>query len=93
MRVSSKHCVPAVCSTYSAYGAFLFCVQAGEPQQGGWSALFDGRYRRIMILASALPILQQLSGINTVVFYSSDVSLLARISDTALGLCIGLLRL
>ena len=52
----------------------LLSLQAGELQQGGWSALFKGRYRRIMILASALPILQQLSGINTVVFYSSDVS-------------------
>ncbi len=35
-----------------------------------------------MILASALPILQQLSGINTVVFYSSDVSFLARRSSS-----------
>ena len=35
--------------------------------------MFLGKYRRIMILASALPIMQQLSGINTVVFYSSDV--------------------
>ena len=39
-----------------------------------------------MILASALPILQQLSGINTVVFYSSDVSLLARPSHAAMHL-------
>ncbi|CAL5223439.1 g5955 [Coccomyxa viridis] len=59
--------------------------QAGEPQQGGWSALFDGRYRRIMILASALPILQQLSGINTVVFYSSDVFAKAGLESPVLG--------
>lgn len=42
--------------------------------EGGWGALLKRRYRRIMILAAALPILQQASGINTVVFYSSDVS-------------------
>lgn len=41
--------------------------------EGGWGALLKRRYRRIMILAAALPILQQASGINTVVFYSSDV--------------------
>ena len=43
------------------------------PLEGGWGSLLKRRYRRIMILASALPILQQASGINSVVFYSSDV--------------------
>ena len=65
--------MPAVYSVRDLMAA-LSLLQAGEPQQGGWSALFHGRYRRIMVLASALPVLQQLSGINTVVFYSSDVS-------------------
>lgn len=40
---------------------------------GGFSALFSGRYRRIMILAATLPLLQQLSGINSVVLYGSEV--------------------
>lgn len=43
----------------------------GEP--GGWGALLLRRYRLIMVLAAALPLWQQLSGINTVVFYSSEV--------------------
>ncbi len=30
------------------------------------------RYRLMMVLAAALPLWQQLSGINTVVFYSSE---------------------
>ncbi|CAK0785259.1 hypothetical protein CVIRNUC_008465 [Coccomyxa viridis] len=59
--------------------------QVGEPEQGGWSALFLGKYRRIMILASALPIMQQLSGINTVVFYSSDVFAKAGLDSPVLG--------
>lgn len=41
--------------------------------QGGWGSLLKARYRRIMVLAAGLPLLQQASGINTVVFYSSDV--------------------
>lgn len=49
------------------------CSQELSTIEGGWGALLNRRYRRIMILASALPILQQASGINTVVFYSSDV--------------------
>ncbi len=40
---------------------------------GGFAALLDPRYRRIMALAAGLPLLQQLSGINTVIFYSSQV--------------------
>lgn len=49
------------------------CSQEQSTVEGGWGALLKRRYRRIMILAAALPILQQASGINTVVFYSSDV--------------------
>ena len=52
----------------------LGCLQEGAAAVGGWGALFRRRYRRIMVLASSLPIWQQASGINTVVFYSSDVS-------------------
>ena len=76
-------CVPLVYSIHGVMALSSVSLQAGEPQQGGWSALLNGRYRRIMILASALPILQQLSGINTVVFYSSDVSLKSGIRAAA----------
>lgn len=38
-----------------------------------WSGLLKRRYRRIMMLALALPILLQACGINTVVMYSSEV--------------------
>ncbi len=55
---------------------YWLCLNAQEQSvlEGGWGSLLKRRYRRIMILAAALPILQQASGINTVVFYSSDVS-------------------
>ncbi|KAK9919103.1 hypothetical protein WJX75_009435 [Coccomyxa subellipsoidea] len=53
--------------------------------EGGWGALLKRRYRRIMILAAALPILQQASGINTVVFYSSDVFAKAGLDSPVLG--------
>lgn len=45
----------------------------GEGASLGWSALWEPRYRRVMVLAAAIPLAQQASGINTVVFYSSQV--------------------
>jgi MFS family permease len=39
----------------------------------GFSALLQPRYRRVVLLAFALPFLQQLSGINTVILYGSEV--------------------
>lgn len=47
--------------------------QPAEAQQLGWGALGLKRYRRVMILAVALPLAQQASGINTVMFYSTQV--------------------
>lgn len=43
--------------------------------EGAWSDLVQRRYRRMMVLAVSLPLLQQASGINSVTFYSSSVSL------------------
>lgn len=40
---------------------------------GGWDSLWERQYRWMMLLALGLPLLQQASGINTVVFYSSQV--------------------
>jgi hypothetical protein len=40
---------------------------------GGWDSLLDRQYRWMMLLALGLPLLQQASGINTVVYYSSQV--------------------
>ncbi|EIE21964.1 general substrate transporter, partial [Coccomyxa subellipsoidea C-169] len=60
-------------------------LQGEEAAEGGWGSLLKRRYRRIMILAAALPILQQASGINTVVFYSSDVFAKAGLDSPVLG--------
>ena len=46
---------------------------AAAGSQLGWGALLAPKYRRVMILAAGLPLFQQLSGINTVIFYSSEV--------------------
>lgn len=40
----------------------------------GWQGLLAHRYRLMMALAVGLPLLQQASGINTVVYYSTKVS-------------------
>lgn len=42
-------------------------------EAGGWTTLLERRYRRIMMLAAGLPLLQQASGINSVILYSSQV--------------------
>ncbi|KAL4859569.1 Plastidic glucose transporter 4 [Chlorella vulgaris] len=47
--------------------------QHGQHRSLGWSALLQPRYRRVMVLASAIPLLQQLSGINSIVFFSTKV--------------------
>lgn len=41
--------------------------------EGGWDDLVQARYRRMMVLAVSLPLLQQASGINSITFYSSSV--------------------
>lgn len=66
----------------------LSSIAEREEEQGqgaalGWSALWEPRYRRVMILAVALPIAQQASGINTVIFYSSQVR--SRLGQMLLG--------
>ena len=47
---------------------------AVQRREGAWEDLAKRRYRRVMVLAAGLPLLQQLSGINTVVLFSSQVS-------------------
>lgn len=42
--------------------------------EGQWSDLVQRRFRRMMVLAVSLPLLQQASGINSITFYSSSVS-------------------
>lgn len=39
----------------------------------GWRCLLLPAYRRVVLLAIALPLLQQASGINTVIYFSSEV--------------------
>lgn len=48
-------------------------LQVKDDQAGTWEDLLSMRYRRIMLLAAGLPLLQQASGINTVIYYSSQV--------------------
>lgn len=59
----------------------------GQPEGAhlGWSALWEPRYRRVMILAVAMPLAQQASGINTVIFYSSQVFEQAGLKSPILG--------
>ena len=61
-----KTCLPTPCMQGPEGGA-----AAGS--QLGWGALLAPKSRRVMILAAGLTLFQQLSGINTVVFYSSEV--------------------
>jgi hypothetical protein len=60
---------------------------SGQPEGAhlGWSALWEPKYRRVMILAAALPLAQQASGINTVIFYSSQVFEQAGLKSPILG--------
>eukprot|EP00898_Chlorokybus_atmophyticus_P004831 jgi/Chlat1/5349/Chrsp35S05279 len=39
----------------------------------GWGELTSKKYRKLMVLALAMPVLQQISGINTVIYYSATV--------------------
>lgn len=56
----------------------------------GWDSLFARRYKLMMALAVGLPLLQQASGINTVVYYSSKVRLCAAATGACAALCIQL---
>ena len=49
--------------------------QALEAREKGWLDLLNPRYRWIMLLCTMLPLFQQLSGINTCILYSSEVTL------------------
>jgi MFS family permease len=53
--------------------------------EGSFKALLNPKYRRIMILAVGVVFLQQLSGINTVILYGSDVFRTAGISSPILA--------
>ncbi|CAD7703448.1 unnamed protein product [Ostreobium quekettii] len=51
----------------------------------GWSALVMRKYRWMVILAIGIPVLQQLSGINTVVMYSKTMFMQAGVSNPLAG--------
>jgi len=51
----------------------------------GWSALVMRKYRWMVILAIGIPVLQQLSGINTVVMYSKTMFMEAGVSNPLAG--------
>lgn len=65
-----------------------------QGESGGFAALLDPRYRRVMLLAVSIPLLQQLGGINTVILYGSEVFRLAGVeSPVAANLAMGGLNL
>lgn len=51
----------------------------------GWAGLVKHEYRRMLTLSLMLPLLQQASGINTVIYYSSMVFLRAGLKSPILG--------
>ena len=51
----------------------MLVAQGKDEQAGSWGDLLSTRYRRIMLLAAGIPLFQQGSGINTVIYYSSQV--------------------
>ena len=46
---------------------------AAAASSNSWQALQDPKLRPLLLLALALPLLQQASGINTVIYYSTQV--------------------
>jgi len=59
-----------------------------EEKQGaveGWDALLKKKYRWMVVLAIGIPVLQQLSGVNTVVLYSSKLFSEAGVSNPLAG--------
>lgn len=56
-----------------------------QAQELGWRALWQPRYRRVMVLAGGLPLLQQLCGINTVIYYSSSLFRMAGLQSPIMG--------
>src|SRR5690242_18520116 len=71
-------------------------MQDDEASSGeaSWGELWQRRYRKMMLLAAGLPLLQQASGINSVIFYSSSVStvvcLFFAVSCSALSLVLSI---
>lgn len=72
--------------TSSEQDAETALQQILEPEhEAGWGELFSKRYRLMTALALGLPILQQLSGINSVIFFSSEVLKTAGLGSPIIG--------
>ena len=71
-------CVLSTTSGCQSRGECLAVAGMQEDEEvggeGAWGDLVQPRYRRMMVLAVSLPLLQQASGINSITFYSSSVS-------------------
>ncbi|KAJ1391442.1 Sugar/inositol transporter [Sesbania bispinosa] len=64
--------------------------QGSSEPEAGWSDLFSSRYRKVVSVGAVLFLLQQLAGINAVVYYSTSVFRSAGIdSDIAASALVG----
>lgn len=64
--------------------------QGSTEPEAGWFDLFSSRYRKVVSVGAALFLLQQLAGINAVVYYSTSVFRSAGIvSDVAASALVG----
>lgn len=53
-----------------------------------WAEVFDRRHHSLLILTLGVVLAQQLSGINTVIFYSSSVFVQAGLTNPIVGACV-----
>ncbi|CAK8542632.1 unnamed protein product [Lathyrus sativus] len=68
----------------------LAASQGSSEPEAGWFELFSSRYRKVVSIGATLFLLQQLAGINAVVYYSTSVFRSAGItSDVAASALVG----
>lgn len=65
----------------NTYGDYNNRRVKDKADEVGYRVLLEKRYRRIMLLASVIPVSQQLSGINIVILYGAEVMKLCGLSN------------
>lgn len=61
------------------------CLDEKQGSAEGWGALLKKKYRWMVVLSVGIPMLQQLSGVNTVVLYSSQLFTQAGVNNALAG--------